>query len=244
MKKPRLQKDNMKIITIISNYNEEEAIAATIQDILMNKSIETDILVIDNSSTDNSLQIVKELGVDYLIHPVNTGGSSGVIKTAFAYAYYHDYDIYCHMDGDNQHLASELIKIVDPLLKDKGIDIVTGSRYINKEGFQSTFMRKATIFFFSKIISLITKSNFTDITSGFIAYNNKAIKFFATNFKHEIESATQLQLIAYYAGLKRCDIPVVMKARSVGVSEFNIQNAIKFPIYNFISFIGTIIKRV
>jgi len=234
----------MKILTVISNYNEEESIFATIQDILKNKSIETDILVIDNSSTDGSVQIVKELGIDYLIHPVNTGGSSGVIKTAFAYAYYHDYDIYCHMDGDNQHLASELIKIVGPLLKDKCIDIVTGSRYINKEGFQSTFIRRVTIFFFSKMISLITKSKFTDITSGFIAYNKKAIKFFATNFKHEIESITQLSLVAYDAGLKRLDVPVLMKRRSGGVSEFNIQNAIKFPIYNFISFIGTIIKRV
>lgn len=234
----------MKTLTVISNYNEEACISATIEDVIKNKSIVTDILVIDNSSTDNSLSLIKKSGVDYLIHPVNTGSSSGVMKTAFAYAYYHDYDIYCHMDGDNQHLASELKKIVDPLIQENNVDIVTGSRYIDKQGFQSTFLRRVTISFFSKLISIVTKSSFTDITSGFIAYNRRAIKYFATNFKHEIDTATQLQLITYYAGLKRKDVPVFMRARTTGVSEFNISNTIKFPVYNLISFIGIIINRV
>jgi hypothetical protein len=233
----------MKILTVISNYNEEKAISKTITDVLSNSTIKTDILVIDNCSSDRSIDIIKELNVDYLKHPVNTGGSAGVIKTAFAYAYYHGYDIYCHMDGDNQHLASELEKIVAPIINGEA-DVVTGSRFIEKKGFQSSFMRRIGIMLFSKMLSLVTNSKFTDITSGFRAYNHTAIKFFASQFKQEIETITQLELVMYYAGLKRTDVPVLMKPRLTGKSEFNFTNAVKFPVYNFIGFWGTIIQNL
>ena len=164
----------MKILVVVSNYNEQDVISSTIEDIRQNATIEADLLVIDNCSSDKSVSIVENLGVDYLKHPVNTGSSAGVIKTAFAYACYHDYDIYCHMDGDNQHKAEELIKIVKPILDDEA-DVVTGSRYIEKKGFQSTLFRRMGINFFSGLISLVTGNRFTDITSGFRAYNKKAI---------------------------------------------------------------------
>lgn len=232
----------MKILTVISNFNEEDAIKETISDVRNNTTIESDILVIDNCSNDNSIAIIKELGVDYLVHPVNTGGGFGVIKTAFTYAYYHNYDIYCHIDGDNQHNASELINIVKPLLNNEA-DIVTGSRFIEHKGFQSSLIRRIGIFSFSWLLSLVTRREFTDITSGFRAYNKKAIKYFGSKFKQEIETVTQLELVMHYAGLRGKDVPVTMNARTSGKSEINFTNAVKFPVYNLISFIGTVIQK-
>lgn len=234
----------MKILTVISNYNEKGAIRDTIIDVRNNSTIKCDILVIDNCSTDQSIEIIKELNVNYLKHPVNTGGSAGVIKTALSYAYYHNYDIYCHMDGDNQHSAEELIKIVQPLIDNTNLDIVVGSRFIEKKGFQSHFFRRQGIVLFSKLLSLITKNKFTDITSGFRAYNRNAIRFFATNFKQEIETVSQLELVSYFAGLKRLDVSVLMKPRTSGKSEINFINAVKFPIYNLVSLIGTLIQNI
>ncbi len=232
----------MKIITIISNYNEKGAIRDTVIDITNNSTISTDVIVIDNCSSDNSLQIIKSTGIEYLKHPINTGGSAGVIKTAFAYAYYHNYDIYCHMDGDNQHKASELIKIIQPILNNEA-DVVTGSRFVENKGFQSSFFRRQGIILFSKLLSIITKRKFTDITSGFRAYNKKAIIYFGKNFKQEIETITQLELVMHYAGLKGVDVPVIMQPRNSGKSEVNLSYAIKFLIYNFISFIGTLVQK-
>lgn len=232
----------MKILTVISNYNEELAIRDTIIDVLENSSIESDILVIDNCSRDNSIEIIKGLGVDYLIHPVNSGSSSGVIMTAFTYAFYKDYDIYCHMDGDHQHTASELINIVEPILKEEA-DVVTGSRFIEKKGFQSSLFRRMGIFTFSWLMSLVTGRKFTDITSGFRAYNRKAIKYFGSQFKQEIDTVIQLELVMHYVGLSGKDVPVLMNARTSGKSEINFINSIKFPVYNLISFIGTVIQK-
>jgi len=166
-----------------------------------------------------------------------------LIKTAFAYAHYHGYDIYCHMDGDNQHMASELDKIVQPIL-DNEVDVVTGSRFITKEGFQSSFTRRMGIRSFSKMMSWVTKRPYTDITSGFRAYNRKAIEFFALRFKQEIDTIVQLELVMHYAGLKGKDVPVLMRPRETGKSEINFTNALKFPFYNIISLIGTVIQNI
>ncbi|MFW5879269.1 MAG: glycosyltransferase family 2 protein [bacterium] len=232
----------MKILTVISNFNEEKAIKETILDVVNNASIKTDILIIDNSSSDNSLKAIKESNIDYLAHPVNTGGSAGVIKTAFVYANYHNYDIYCHMDGDNQHCASELENLIQPIINNDK-DIVIGSRFIKRKGFQSSFLRRIGISIFSYILTKITKNRLTDITSGFRAYNKNAIEFFSKKFKHEIEASVQLPLVASFAGLKIMEVPVIMKPRITGKSEINFINAIKFPVYATISLIGTLLQK-
>lgn len=233
----------MKILTVISNFNESRAIRDTIADVRNNNPLESDILVIDNCSTDSSVEILKELKVDYLIHPVNTGGSSGVLKTAFTYAFYHDYDIYCHMDGDNQHYSKEFGKLLLPFQKGEQVDIVVGSRFIEKKGFQSLLLRRLTIKIFSRLLSSITGNKITDFTSGFRVHNRNAIQFFARQFKHEIETPSQLELLIHFGGLKKIEIPVTMKPRTTGKSEINFKNAVKFPLYNLISIIGTLINK-
>lgn len=232
----------MKILTIISNFNEENAILETIEDIKKNCRIHTDILVIDNSSIDSSISKIRKSNQDYLVHPINTGGSAGVIKTALLYSFLNNYDIYAHMDGDNQHCASELNKIIEPLLKQES-DIVIGSRFIEKKGFQSHFLRRMGITLFSYILTKITKNKLTDITSGFRAYNKKAIEYFALKCKHEFEASVQMLLIASFADLKISEVPVIMRPRTTGKSEINIINALKFPVFGTISLIGTLLQK-
>ena len=234
----------MRILTVISNYNEEHAIVETIKDVRNNSPLKSDLLVIDNCSTDESLDIIKSMDVDFIEHPVNTGGSAGVIKTALAYAHYRNYDIYCHLDGDNQHNAVELGNLIRPLIEEGTADIVVGSRFIEKQGFQSLFLRRITIYSFSRLLSLVTGTRSTDFTSGFRAYNKRAINFFATQFSHEIETPAQLELLIHYSGLRKTEVPVTMKPRKTGKSEINFKNAVKFPIYNIISIIGTLINRL
>lgn len=232
----------MKILTIISNYNEEEAIEDAIRDVRENATIETDLLVIDNSSTDRSIRVIQQTGVEYLSHPVNTGGSAGVIKTALRYAYEKDYDVYCHMDGDNQHKAEQLSKIMQPII-DKKADIVIGSRFIQHEGFQSLPIRRIGIRLFSSLLSKITKKDLTDPTSGFRAYNRKAIEYFTLKHQHEIEPCVQMLLLANYAGLILAEAPVVMRHRETGKSEFNFYRSLAFPIKGIMSIVAVMIQK-
>ena len=232
----------MKILTVISNYNEQGAIEATIRDARENATIRSDLLVIDNTSTDSSLEIVRKMDVSYLRHPVNTGGSAGVIKTALLYAYVNGYDAYCHMDGDHQHNARELNKIIEPIERGEG-DIIIGSRFIQREGFQSLPMRKIGIASFSRLISGLTGQAITDLTSGFRAYNRRAITFFARQYNREFEACVQMLMVSAYAGLRIREVPVVMNPRLTGQSEINLRNALKFPVYGIISIIGTVMQK-
>lgn len=231
-----------KIVTIISNFNEQREILNCIRAFRETASITADLVVVDNSSSDRSLELVQEAGVDYIAHAVNTGGSAGVIKTALQYSHSHDYDIYCHLDGDNQHDPAQLHKLVQPIL-DGEADIVIGSRFIEKEGFQSFFFRRVGIFTFGGLISWLAGQKITDLTSGFRAYNRRAISFFARHYRHEYEACAQMLLIAAFAGLRIREVPVVMRPRQSGKSEFNLIKMIKFPIYSLISIFGVLLQR-
>ena len=232
----------MRILTIISNYNEQAAIESSIQNFQKDASISSDLLVIDNSSTDRSLELIRRAGVDYLRHPVNTGGSAGVIKTALLYAETQGYDVYCHMDGDNQHNGRELAKLVQPIQAGEA-DLVIGSRFLTGEGFQSLAVRKVGIFSFSRLLSWLTGQRISDLTSGFRAYNRRAIAFFARQYKHEFEACVQMVMVASYAGLRIREVPVIMNPRLTGKSEINLRNAVKFPLYGLIAIVGTRLQK-
>jgi len=96
---------------------------------------------------------------------------------------------------------------------------------------------------FSKILTWITGYKLTDITSGFRAYNRKAINYYANNYKYEMEACVQMLLIGSYAGLRIWEVSIEMKPRETGRSEINLKNAIKFPVYSTIILIGTLLQR-
>lgn len=232
----------MRVLTVISNYNERGAIERTIRDFREQSSVRADLLVIDNGSSDGSLDVARKLGVDYLRHCVNTGGSAGVIKTALLYGFSKGYDVYSHMDGDHQHNARQLDKIVAPI--ESGMaDIVIGSRFISREGFQSFPLRKLGIHSFSKLVSWCIGQPISDLTSGFRAYNRKAMTLFAHQYQHEFEACVQMLLVAGYAGMRIKEVPTVMNPRLTGKSEITLRNAIKFPVYGLISIIGTRLQK-
>jgi glycosyltransferase involved in cell wall biosynthesis len=235
MSKPR-------ILTVISNYNEEKLIERCIDDFRQNATIASDLLVIDNASTDGSVALIQKRNIDCLSHPVNTGGSAGVIKTALLYSFLNNYDIYCHFDGDAQHNASELAKLIQPIV-DGEADIVIGSRFLKRKGFQSFFIRRLGIFSFSYLVSLIAGQKITDLTSGFRAYNKNAIGFFTTQYKHEFEPCIQMLLLAAFAGLVIKEVPTIMNPRLAGRSEISLVKALKFPIYGLTYIIGTMLQR-
>ncbi len=231
-----------KIVVVISNFNEQREIGHCIQAFRETATIEADLVVIDNSSSDRSLELVAAAGVDYIVHPVNTGGSAGVIKTALRYSYSHHYDIYCHLDGDNQHDPAQLQRLVAPILNGEA-DIVIGSRFLEKEGFQSFFFRRLSIFTFGRLVSWLAGQRITDLSSGFRAYNRRAITFFSQQYKQEFEACVQMLLIAAYAGLRLREVPAVMRPRRSGKSEFNLIKSLEFPIYSLISIFSVLLQR-
>ena len=216
----------MKKLVIIPAFNEEGNLEKTIKDIKDNAP-DFDYVIINDCSTDKTLEMCRRHGFSYLNLPVNLG-IGGAVQTGYRYAYYHGYDIAVQFDGDGQHSASHLEDMVATLI-DTESDMVIGSRFIEKEGFQSSGLRRIGIKYFTGLIKLLTGKKITDPTSGMRMVNKKLLEKFTDEYPKdypEPESVVTILSEKY----KVTEIPVVMNEREEGVSSISLKNSVYYMI--------------
>ena len=216
----------MKKLVIIPAFNEEGNLEKTIKDIKDNAP-DFDYVIINDCSTDKTLEMCRRHGFSYLNLPVNLG-IGGAVQTGYRYAYYHGYDIAVQFDGDGQHSASHLEDMVTTLI-DTESDMVIGSRFIEKEGFQSSGLRRIGIKYFTELIKLLTGKKITDPTSGMRMVNKKLLEKFTDEYPKdypEPESVVTILSEKY----KVTEIPVVMNEREEGVSSISLKNSVYYMI--------------
>lgn len=230
-----------KILIAVIAYNEEKNIPIVLEN-LRQHNFGYDVILIDNGSYDDTSKMGQKFGVKTVVHCVNSGSSAGTLMSYFLYAYRYGYDIVCQFDGDGQHLAEELPKIITPVLEGRA-DYVVGSRFIKREGFQSTSIRRLGIWLFGKIDSLILGMPVTDVTSGFRAYGRRVIEFFGKYYKHEVYDTSQLLLLSHFSGARVLEVPVRMRERIHGTSEFTPLTSIGFVIKGLVNVIGCLMQR-
>lgn len=232
----------MRILVSVISYNEEPNIEETLRD-LIDHNCGYDIAVIDNGSTDRTRSICDRIEIPVIRHCVNTGSSVGTLISYFGYAYANGYDILCQFDGDGQHIATELPKIIDPIAR-READCVIGSRFLELAGYQSTFLRRVGIRAFSRLFTVVTGEKLTDITSGFRSYGKEVIEFFGHSYRGPLyDSINQFLLLTLFAGFRIKEVPVSMRARLFGTSEFNLRNAVGFPIKGVVTFAACLLQR-
>lgn len=205
----------MKALVIIPAYNEQESIMDTIHD-LDTYYPQIDRIVINDDSKDHTREILEQFYISHINLPVNLGIGGGV-QTGYLYAYENGYDIAIQMDGDGQHCACEIGKLIQPIL-DGEADAVIGSRFINKVGFQSTPLRRMGIYFLSNLIWCCTGKKIYDVTSGFRAVNRRFIQIFSTEYAQDYPEPEAIITISKYKG-KICEVPVIMRERKNGESS-------------------------
>ena len=170
-----------RILIIIPAYNEEKNINNVIRSIKAADKNYT-CLVVNDGSKDHTQQEAESSGLATVIQLPSNLGIGGAVQTGFKYALYKNFDYAIQFDGDGQHLASEIPKILAPL-RAQQFDACIGSRFVEKTlGFQSTFMRRIGIRVFEFMNHLLIKQHITDSTSGFRAYNKDTIAFLAANY--------------------------------------------------------------
>ena len=206
-----------KILIIIPAYNEEKNIGSVINDI-KNNLPSADIVVINDGSTDNTSAIARTAGAIVIDLPTNLG-IGGAMQTGYKFARENKYDIAIQVDADGQHAATEIPKILDRL-NQKDVEAVIGSRFVieNPKSFQSTFLRRMGITFFSKLISSILRQRITDATSGFRAVTKKVIEKFAVNYPEDYPEPEAIVLL-YKWGFKIAEVPVTMSPRKASISS-------------------------
>ena len=216
----------MKKIIVIPAYNEEGNLEKTVRDIRENAP-DFDYVIVNDCSTDNTLGMCREKGFSYLNLPVNLG-IGGAVQTGYRYAYYHGYDLAVQFDGDGQHSAKFLAQMAK-VLEETESDMVIGSRIIEKEGFQSSGLRRIGRRYFSLLIKLLTGKTVTDPTSGMRMINRKLLKKFTNEYPKDYPEPESVVTVLSEKH-KVTEIPVVMNEREEGISSISLRNSVYYMI--------------
>lgn len=215
-----------KRLVIIPAYNEEGNIIKTVTDI-QKHAPSFDYVVVNDCSKDNTLKICLEQGYPVLNLPCNMGIGGGV-QTGYLYAARNGYDLAVQFDGDGQHNAAYLEEMAEKLESEK-LDMLIGSRYIQKQGFQSSGARRVGIKYFTGLIKLVTGATITDPTSGMRMVNAKTIALFAEDYPKDYpEPESVVTLLKKKKKVK--ELPVTMNAREEGVSSISPVKAVYYMI--------------
>lgn len=227
---------------IVPAYNEQQAITAVVSDlnsVAQQNGIKLDVIVVNDCSTDLTPSIIERLQCIALNLPINLG-IGGAVQTGFKYAFDNGYDFAFQVDGDGQHPAEEIPKLIQAQSVNNW-DVVIGSRFIDKTGFQSTSLRRAGINYFKHFLKLFTGAQITDSTSGFRMINRKALEIVYEYYPDEYPEPEAIILYAKN-NLSIGETPINMRERQGGVSSIGKRASVYYMLKVSLSIIFTFIR--
>jgi Glycosyl transferase family 2 len=183
----------VKLIIQIPCLNEEQTLPATLADLprSLEGFDEVEWLVIDDGSTDRTLEVARGHGVDHIVRLPNNKGLAAAFQAGLDAALKLDADVIVNTDGDNQYRAADITALVAPILAGRA-DMVVGDRQVaHLEHFSGT--KKLLQRLGSALVRRVSGTGVPDTTSGFRAYNREAALqlLVVSNFTYTLESLIQ-----------------------------------------------------
>jgi hypothetical protein len=205
------------LLIIVPAYNEASNIGRVIEE-LNQSDADLDILIVNDGSTDETSRLARGYEQVVVVDLPKNLGIGGAVQTGFKYAARQGYALAMQFDGDGQHLAGEIPKMLKTLEQSR-CQIVIGSRFLEKtDGFRSTFVRRLGIRVFDRLNSLLIRQRITDNTSGFRLYNRDAIEFLALHYPVDYPEPEAVILLGKN-GFRISEVAVEMRERQGGGSS-------------------------
>ena len=183
----------MKLIVQIPCYNEEQTLPETVADIprQIDGIDEVEILVVDDGSRDNTVQVAREIGVDHVIRNKRNIGLARSFRKGLDACLVRGADIIVNTDGDNQYAGADIPKLVQPILEGRA-DMVIGDRETNKIPHFSP-LKKFLQYLGSGAVRKLAGIWVPDTVSGFRAFSREAaIRInVVSSFSYTIETVIQ-----------------------------------------------------
>lgn len=217
----------MKKIAIIPAYNEEKNIAKVIFSLKQHQP-DFDIIVINDGSCDRTSAVARETNQAVVIDLLSNVGIGGAVQTGFIYSSRKNYDLAIQIDGDGQHDAAEVGKLIEPIIANKA-DVVIGSRFLAQSKYKSTPWRRLGIKIFQLLNLIFLGQKITDSTSGFRAYNRRAIEILSQDYPDDFPEPEAI-FILRKKGLQIVEVPVSMEARQAGRSSLTFFKSIYYMV--------------
>jgi glycosyltransferase involved in cell wall biosynthesis len=229
-----------RVVAVVPAWNEAGAIGGVVDEIRAFDP-RIDVVVVDDASTDDTADVARAHGAKVLGLPFNVG-IGGAVQTGFRYARDEGYEVAVRLDGDGQHAAEELGKLLAPI-RAGDAELVIGSRFVDPAGtYRPPFARRMGIRVFARLVSLLGGQKVTDTTSGFSALDRTAIELFATEYPHdypEVEST----LVALRSGLRLAQVQVDMRERQAGTSSITLVRSLYYIVKVMLALLVASLRR-
>jgi len=228
------------VVAIVPAWNEAAAIGGVVDEILaFDPTIH--VVVVDDASDDETASVAQRHGARVLPLLFNVG-IGGAVQTGFRYARDEGYEIAVRLDGDGQHDASELGKLIGPVRAGEA-DLVIGSRFVDPGGtYRPPFARRMGIRVFARLVSLLGGQKVTDTTSGFSAMNRAGIELFALEYPHDYPEV-EATLVALRSGLRLTQVQVEMRERQTGTSSITFVRSLYYIVKVMLALLVASLRR-
>jgi glycosyltransferase involved in cell wall biosynthesis len=207
--------NQMLISIIIPVYNEEQTIGNVIervQAVMERSGQKFEVIVADDHSFDNSLQVAKEYPVRVYSLTAHVGKGMG-LRAGFAKA---KGDIIVTIDSDGSHMPEELPRLLKPVMQDKA-DLVIGSRYLAQKNVASKKLNAFGVKLFNRIIQILIGVYVTDSQSGYRAMKRDVLKIqHLKSGGYEIE--TEMLVKTAKSHHRVIEVPISFEQRTYGRS--------------------------
>ncbi len=204
-----------RTLIIVPALNEEESLPATLKE-LREVVDEHDVVVIDDGSTDATADVARRAGAVSAQLPF-TLGVGGAVRVGLHYAQQNGYDRAVVLDADGQHDPAGITALLDAL--DAGADMAVGNRFAaGTTEYHVGRTRRQAMRFLVLIVRALTGQHYSDVTSGFRAYDRPVIELLAREYPVEyLADTVEALLIVRYAGFRVDEVPITMRPRAAGV---------------------------
>jgi glycosyltransferase involved in cell wall biosynthesis len=207
----------------------EEANLPSVLDELRAELPESDVLVVDDGSTDGTADVARAHGADVLSFALNKGLREG-IAAGYAYGEEHGYAYVGRVDADGQHPVEELARLLE-IVRTGVADVAVGSRFATGDGYEAyryepSRSRRLGTSVLRRAMRAALGRPFLDSTSGMYAANRRAMPALGVRYTSgapEVESLLRLR----EAGLTVVEVPVHMRARASGESKLRGSKAVR-----------------
>lgn len=229
-----------KLVAIVPAWNESAVIGRVVDEI---KAVDAsiDVVVVDDASDDDTASVAEAHGAVVLRLPFNVG-IGGAVQTGFRFARDGGYEVAVRLDGDGQHDAAEIPKILAPV-EAGDADLVIGSRFVDGSGsYRPPLARRLGIRVFARLVSLLGGQRVTDTTSGFVALDRSGIELFAVEYPHDYPEV-EATLVALRSGLRLAQVQVEMRERTTGSSSITFVRSLYYIVKVMLALLVASLRR-
>jgi glycosyltransferase involved in cell wall biosynthesis len=229
-----------KLVAVVPAWNESGVIGEVVDEIrAVDPSI--DVVVVDDASSDDTAAVAQSRGAIVLRLPFNVG-IGGAVQTGFRFARDGGYELAVRLDGDGQHDAAEIPKILAPVEAGEA-DLVIGSRFVDGTGtYRPPLARRLGIRVFARLVSVLGGQRVTDTTSGFVALDRTGIELFAAEYPHDYPEV-EATLVALKSGLRLTQVQVEMRERTTGSSSITFVRSLYYIVKVMLALLVASLRR-